>query len=170
MAKIKKFGERVQDIFNVIPKEMRLSLAVAVGGFFAYTLYKKVNKSKKEIQEDALKSEAGQIKDPETGKVINCRGRLSYPMSWYDSQAAILKKAFWTLNWQGTDFDGVKNVYDKLRNDCDLAQLIASFGFQRQEFYFQSFDLRWWMYDELRQSQLKEINAILQKRGIQYRF
>lgn len=163
-------GDKIQSIFEVIPKEIRLSIAVAVGGFVAYKLYKNVTKSDEEIAEEKMQTEATKIKDPDTGKITDCRNRLSYPISWYDAQAGILKKAFWTLNWGGTDIDGVNGVFDKLRNDCDMAQLIAAFGLQRQEFYFDKFDLRWWMYDELSQSELKAVNQILAKRGLKFRF
>ena len=70
----------------------------------------------------------------------------------------------------GTDEAAILGVFNKLKSDCDLAQLVASFGLRRQEFYVKTYDLRWFLYDELDQDEISEVNRILRTKGIKYQF
>jgi hypothetical protein len=159
----------IKKITSFIPAEIRLGVGVAVAGGLFYYVYKYLNKSDKEKQEEQLKDESKTVKDPDTGVTVNCQGKLSYPLSWYTAQAEILYKAFFVAF--GTDEAGVFGVFNKLKNDCDLAQLFAQFGVRRQEFYFTSkFDLRWFIYDELDKDEVAEVNRILRTKGIKYQF
>lgn len=159
----------LEKVTKFIPAEIRLGLGVAVAGGLFYFIYKKLNKTDKEKQEEQLKDESKTVKDPDTGVITNCKDKLSYPLSWYTAQAEILYKAFFVAF--GTDEEGVYGVFNKLKNDCDLAQLFAQFGVRRQEFYFTSkFDLRWFIYDELDQNEMAEVNRILRTKGIKYQF
>jgi hypothetical protein len=157
----------VKNITSFVPKEARIGLGVAVAGGLLYWVYKKLNKTKKEEQEEQLEKEAEKVKDPETGKVTDCSGKLTHPLSWYKSQAEIMYTAMFR---PGTDETALLSVFNKLKNDCDLAQLFASFGLRRQEFYTTSYDLRWWVYDELGKTEIAEINRILRTKGIKYQF
>ena len=154
-------------ITSLIPQEARIGLGVAVAGGILYWVYKKLNKSEKEIQQEELKKEAENVKDPDTGKTIDCTGKLTYAKSWYNSQAEILYTAMFRA---GTDEAAIFGVFNKVKNDCDVAQLIASFGLRRQEFYVTSYDLRWFIYDELDKDEISEVNRILRTKGIKYQF
>jgi hypothetical protein len=89
---------------------------------------------KKKNNEEQIEKEAEKVKDPETGKVTDCSGKLTYPLSWYNSQAEILYSAFFRV--LETDEPAIYGVFNKLKNDCDLAQIFASFGFRRQSVAF----------------------------------
>lgn len=154
-------------ITSLIPQEARIGLGVAVAGGILYWVYKKLNKSEKEIQQEELKKEAENVKDPDTGKTIDCTGKLTYAKSWYNAQAEILYTAMFRA---GTDEAAIFGVFNKVKNDCDVAQLIASFGLRRQEFYVTSYDLRWFIYDELDKDEISEVNRILRTKGIKYQF
>ena len=154
-------------ITSLIPQEARIGLGVAVAGGILYWVYKKLNKSEKEIQQEELEKEAENVKDPDTGKTIDCTGKLTYAKSWYNSQAEILYTAMFRA---GTDEAAIFGVFNKVKNDCDVAQLIASFGLRRQEFYVTSYDLRWFIYDELDKDEISEVNRILRTKGIKYQF
>jgi len=152
---------------NIIPKEAKIGLGVAVAGGLLYWVYKKLNKSPEEEKQERLEKEAEKVKDPDTGKVIDCSNRLTYAKSWYDSQAEILYTAMFG---PGTDESTIFTVFNKVKTDCDVAQIIASFGLRRQEFYFKTFDLRWFLKDELDAKEIAEINRILRTKGIKYQF
>lgn len=157
----------IKNITSFVPKEARIGLGVAVAGGLLYWVYKKLNKSEKEKQQEQLEKEAEKVKDPETGKVTDCSGKLTHPLSWYKAQAEILYSAMFRA---GTDEGAILSVFNKLKNDCDLAQLVASFGLRRQEFYIKTYDLRWFLYDELDEDEIGEVNRILRTKGIKYQF
>ena len=155
-------------ITSLIPAEVRIGLGVAVTGGILYWVYKKLNKSEEEKQQEQIEKEAEKVKDPETGKVTDCSGKLTYPLSWYNSQAEILYSAFFRV--LETDEPAIYGVFNKLKNDCDLAQIFASFGFRRQNFHFSRYDLRWFIYDEMNEKEIGEVNRILRTKGIKYQF
>jgi hypothetical protein len=158
----------IKKITSFIPAEIRLGVGVAVAGGLFYYVYKYLNKSEAEKQDDQLKDESKTVKDPDTGVTVNCKDKLSYPLSWYTAQAEILYTAMFR---PGTDEGAVYGIFNKLKNDCDLAQLVAQFGVRRQEFYFtQKFDLRWFIYDELDEDEISEVNRILRTKKIKYQF
>ena len=157
----------VSKITSFVPKEARIGLGVAVAGGLLYWVYKKLNKSDKEKQKEELQKEAEKVKDPDTGKTVDCTGKLTYAKSWYNSQAEIL---YTSMFRPGTDEAAIFGVFNKCKSDCDVAQLIASFGLRRQEFYTKSFDLRWFIYDEMDKNEISEVNRILRTKGIKYQF
>ena len=71
----------ISKITSYVPKEARIGLGVAVAGGLLYWVYKKLNKSDKEKQEELLEKEAEKVKDPDTGKTIDCTGKLTYAKS-----------------------------------------------------------------------------------------
>ena len=158
----------INKITSYIPKEARIGLGVAVAGGLLYWVYKKLNKSDKEKQQELLEKEAEKVKDPDTGKTIDCTGKLTYAKSWYNTQAEILYSAMFRAF--GTEESVIFDVFNKLKNDCDVAQIIASFGLRRQEFHFTSYDLRWFIYDEMDKDEISEVNRILRTKGIKYQF
>ena len=155
-------------ITSLIPAEVRIGLGVAVTGGILYWVYKKLNKSEEEKQQEQIEKEAEKVKDPETGKVTDCSGKLTHPLSWYNSQGEILYSAFFRV--LETDEEAIYGVFNKLKNDCDLAQIFASFGLRRQAFHFSGYDLRWFIYDEMNEKEIGEVNRILRTKGIKYQF
>lgn len=165
---VRKISKSTQGIFNIIPKEFRISLAIIGGGYLAYAIYKKMNPSEEEKQEEQLQSEATSVKDPKTGKSVSCKQNLSYSPSQYQSWANTLYDSFFA--GFGTDEETVYAIMNKLKNECDLKQLIADFGLRRQEFRFSEYDLPWFMRDELDKDELSYVNRILATKGINYQF
>ena len=165
---LKKVSRSTQGIFNIIPKEFRISMAIIGGGYLAYSIYKKMNPSEEEKQAEQLETEASSVKDPKTGKSVSCKQNLSYAPSQYQSWANTLYDAFFA--GFGTDEETVFVIINKLKNECDLRQLISDFGLRRQEFRFSEYDLPWFMRDELDKDELSYVNRILSTKGINYQF
>jgi len=162
-TKLKKLGEQTQGIFNVIPKEFRISLAVIGGGLLAYKLYRKLNPSKEDAAEEQL-GEESQV----TSEGKSCKGKLSYKSSQYKAFATSLHNAF--IESLGTDEDAIYSIMNKMKNECDLLQVIAEFGVRRQEWGFEKLNLPQFIHDELDTKELQTVNSILKKKGIAYRF
>lgn len=167
-TKLRKVSRTTQGVFNVIPKEFRISLAVLGGGFLAYKLYKKLNPSEKEVAEKELEKEAVVVKDPDTGKTQSCSDKLSYSKSQYRAWADNMYGYFFKS--LGTDESGVYDVINRMKNECDLRQLISDFGLRRQEWTTKTYSLPWFMRDELSDSELAEVNRILRTKKINYQF
>jgi len=165
---LRKASKTTQGVFNVIPKEFRISLAIIGGGLLAYKLYKKFNPSEEEVQKEELEKEAIVVKDPDTGKTQTCAEKLSYSKSQYKAWADNMYSYF--INSLGTDEAGVYDVINKMKNECDLRQLIADFGLRRQEWSFSEYSLPWFMRDELSKNELGEVNRILRTKRINYQF
>ena len=70
----------------------------------------------------------------------------------------------------GTDEDAIYSVMNKMKNECDLLQVIAEFGVRRQEWGFEKLNLPQFINDELDTKELQTVNSILRKKGIAYRF
>ena len=168
MASLKKISQKTQGIFNVIPKEFRISLAVIGGGYLAYKIYRKLNPSEEQEQEEQLDKEANTTTNPKTGKVTSCTQLLSYPLSQYTAWAENLYSAF--IKTFGTDEGEILSIMNKMKNECDLKKVIAEFGLRRQEFTFSTYNLAWFMRDELDKDELSEVNRILRTKGINYQF
>ena len=162
-TKLKKLGQKTQGIFNVIPKEFRVSLAVLGGGYLAYKLYRKLNPSEKEIAEEKLVEESEFTSEGES-----CMGKLSYRSSQYKAFATALHNAF--VETVGTDEDAIYSVMNKMKNECDLLQVIAEFGVRRQEWGFEKLNLPQFINDEMSTKELQTVNSILRRKGITYRF
>jgi hypothetical protein len=54
----------VKDITSFVPKEARIGLGVAVAGGLLYWVYKKLNKTPEEEQEEQLEEGSGRSKRP----------------------------------------------------------------------------------------------------------
>jgi hypothetical protein len=157
---LQQIGKGTQGIFNVIPKEARISLAVIGGGYLAWWLYKKATPTKAEEQQTQLEKEAKE--QAKQG------GGLSLPLSQYTSLANTLYDSF--MSAFGTDEDSIYGVFNKLSTDGDVAKLIAAFGYRRQEWGFTDYDLPYFMKDELDATEIRYVNQILSAKNIKYRF
>jgi len=163
-TKLKKLGEKTQGIFNVLPKEFRISLAVIGGGLLAYKLYRKLNPSKEDAAEEQL-GEESQV----TSEGKSCKGQLSYKSSQYKAFATSLHNAFVKSAFD-EDEDAIYSIMNKMKNECDLLQVIAEFGVRRQEWTFEKMNLPQFIHDELNDKELQTVNSILKRKGIAYRF
>lgn len=94
--------------------------------------------------------------------------KLSYGLANYSQFAdAIYTAVMYT--W-GTDEEAIYNVFKKMNNNLDVAQLIKSFGKRRVEFSTNSLELGAHLSDDLDQSELNTVNSILASKNITYRF
>lgn len=164
---LKNISAKTQGVFNIIPKEFRVTLAVAGLGYLGYKIYKKMNPDPEEQEEKQLEKEAASYKDA-AGNTISCKGKLTLNESVYKSLANTLYDAF--LYWGGTDEDSIYKVFNQMKTDCDVVQLIAAFGVRRKEFEFKDYDLPYFMRDELNDTEIRYVNQILSAKKITYRF
>ena len=162
-AKLKKVSEKTQGIFNILPREFRVSLAVIGGGLLAYKLYRKINPTEEDKAAKELAKEA-----KVTSEGTSCEDRLSYKPSQYKGFARQLYNAF--KEAVGTDEDAIFSVMNKMKNECDLLQTIADFGVHRQDLTLSKYNLPQFMHDELNAKDIQTVNDILRKKGISYRF
>ena len=153
---LEKVGTGTQSLFNVIPKEIRIAISIAGAGVLAYVLYKAVTKSEEEKAEDQLSKETGS------------KSKLTLSLSRYKSLANSLYDAF-MYTW-GTDEDTVYEIIGMMKTQEDLLQLIKEFGYRRKEFDTTTYDLPWFVRDELRVKERYAVNNILAKNKINYKF
>jgi len=153
---LKSVGQKTQGVFNLIPKEARVSLAIIGGGYLAYAIYKKLNPSEEDKAQNQLDKEAKEL------------GKGTLQESEYKSLANSLYDAFMTAF--GTDEDAIYGVFNKLGNDADIRRLIAAFGYRRAEWGFTDYDLPYFIKDELDATEIRYVNQILSAKNIKYRF
>lgn len=92
----------------------------------------------------------------------------SYPDLQYKIYADKIYQAGYVIG--GTDEGAIYDVFKAMNNDLDVAKLILAFGKRRIEFSFQEGSLPEFLTSELDEDEVKEINKILQSKGIVYRF
>lgn len=97
-------------------------------------------------------------------KDIN-KNNLSYSQSQYDSFADTLYQA---MSGFGTDEDAIIRIFNQMKTKDDVLNLIVSFG-SRKSFRFRG-TLSEWLADELSTSYIEQINSILSKKGIGFKF
>jgi hypothetical protein len=73
-------------------------------------------------------------------------------------------------NFLGTDEDVIFSVFNKMKNNLDIAKLITAFGSRRLSFSFTEGNLGGFLNDELDQTELGIINSGLRSKGIKYQF
>ena len=89
------------------------------------------------------------------------RSDVSYNDADYTNYANRLYEAMKGL---GTDEDAIFSVFMMMNTDSDVRKLINAFGSRKGE------NLAQWLLGDLSTSDIDEINAILSKNGINYRF
>jgi hypothetical protein len=151
-----KVGTGTQSLFNVIPKEIRVGISIAGAGVLAYVLYKMVTKTDEEKAEDQLSKETGS------------KSKLTLQLSRYKSLADNLYDAF-QYAW-GTDEDSIYQIIAMMKTKEDVLQLVKDFGYRRKEFEFGTYGLPYFMRDELDTQELNQVNNILAKNKINYKF
>lgn len=154
---------------------------IIVGGvaLAIYLIYRNAQKEKekKDATKGAGAATAG-LKDLEAQGI-----KPSYQDALYYGWVDVLVQA---MNGCGTDEDAIYQVFDNMKNDADVLKLIEVFNIQYYEpcgwsspiaaaiweFNDQAYggELTTWFGYDLSSSNISTINAILQQKGIKYRF
>ena len=92
----------------------------------------------------------------------------SYSSATY-SQLADKIYAAVMYTW-GTDEQAIYDVFNLMKNNIDVANLIKAFGKRRLEFSTQSAELGAHLGNDLDSTEIAKINSILSSKGITYRF
>lgn len=144
-------------------------VAVLAGiGIVGYGIYKKVHKTSQEKQ--ALES----IKDvnADIRKLLKYE-KPSYIQSQYSGFADALFEAMQGL---GTENDALTATFNKMKNTLDVLYLNQAFGIRDYKddslfgFNVKEMNLNQWISAELDDSEKKELNEMLSKKGIKYQY
>lgn len=164
--------------FNRQPPVVKGVVVVGLGliGWGIYRAIKK-EKDRKEATQAAAQAQA------ELDQMAAQGVRPSYPVSQYLTYADRLVQA---MNGCGTNEDLVYSVFNAMKNDADVLQLIASFGLRYYtpcalsdpvsyaiwQFNDKAYggELATWLSYDLSDSEIGNINSILQAKGIHYQF
>lgn len=94
------------------------------------------------------------------------KNKLTYPLISYKHMADALESAMQT---SGTDEQTIFRIFEKLKTQSDLLQLIKSFG-SRKNYWFgvplYEHNLPFWLKDELSSSEIEKLYAILKKNNL----
>ena len=133
-----------------------IKYALIGGGLFlGYKIYKSVLGDKSSVaQTDVQTLQAKGIK-------------ASYPDGVYTNLADSIEQACLGC---GTDEQIIYQCFDKLKNNLDVAKLIVAYGKRRIEFTLEWGTLNQLLSSELNAAEIKNVNNILAKKGITYRF
>ena len=102
------------------------------------------------------------IKNNDLNKRID-KSNLSYGESQYKVYA---QKLFDAMNGWQTDEDAIYEVFKKMNNIDDILQLQIAFSDVEDE----NETLSEWLHDDLSSSEMKQLNAIIAERSIEYSF
>lgn len=155
---------------------------IVVGGLAA--IYFGITATLKRIKDAQRGKEARATleKTEEEIKVLEKQVKPTYPDSQYNAWADSLAKQFSGCDWEdgwGWSGSGAKlyNICYRMENDLDFAKLVSAYGTRSYDqcgFYPFSGDfkgnLTQSVSDELKESEITEINKLLSRRGIRYRF
>jgi hypothetical protein len=131
------------------------------------------------IKKDAATKDSQQVvtdSKRDLQMLLNSGMKLSYPVSNYAVFSSTLIAAF---NGYGTAETMVYSVFNSMKNEADVLQLIISFGlrtikggcflgFCQDDVY--KIDLPGAIANEMLQSEKDEINTILKKNNVDYQF
>lgn len=148
------------------PKWAKGLVVAAVVGGVVYVIYKA---TKGKGDSTSLPNVDGDI------PALKKAGQLaSYSQGQYDMYANKLKQAFYSY---GTDEAAVYAVFQAMKNDLDVANLIKAFGIWKVEgSIFRPFDTRGdgdlsaWLTSEMDTAEINRVNTILASKGIKYTF
>jgi hypothetical protein len=138
---------------------------VALAGYLGYKYYRKKNPT----DESSLTADE---------KAAKAKGQaLSYTLTSYQGLANTIYNAwFQRYNpFNAVDETIVLSVFNKMKNDLDVLQLIRAFGKRRSPVNFLSLlvpdvTLPEWLSIGLEPKELKAINDVLAKKGISFQF
>lgn len=92
----------------------------------------------------------------------------SYSAATYSQLADKIYSAV-MYTW-GTDEQAIYDVFNLMKNNIDVANLIKAFGKRRLEFSTQDLELGAHLSNDLDSSEINKVNSILASKGITYRF
>lgn len=92
----------------------------------------------------------------------------TYPDLQYKIFADGIYQAGYTIG--GTDEDAIYRIFGAMKNNTDVAKLILAFGRRRIEFSFMDGSLAEFLTSELDSTEIAQINKIIAKSGITYKF
>ncbi len=139
--------EKVKEIFKMLLPIFVAVLAVAIIRHYASGLISQIRE---------------RVKNKELDKRID-KSNLSYGESQYKVYA---QKLFDAMNGWQTDEDGIYEVFKKMNNIDDILQLQIAFSDVEDE----NETLSEWLHDDLSSSEMKQLNAIIAERSIEYSF
>lgn len=70
----------------------------------------------------------------------------------------------------GTDYKAIKEVFKAMENDTDIIQLKKAFGLRGEGWFSGDENLNQWLQGDLSSDEIKELNALLETKGITFRF
>lgn len=133
-----------------------------IAGGAAYLLYFLfLRRKKSEVAEEQALQQEGSSSAP------------TYPASQFYGWANRLENAMFDI---GTDENAIFEVFGSLRTNGDFIKLKQAFGIREYSggylpgFVSPDLGLDGWIQQELDGSEISELNAILQRKGITYRF
>lgn len=161
----------MKEVWNGLPVWAKGLIAVAAAGS-AFIIGKKIFDA---IQRSAeLKHEKKELDDNSDAiKDLKNDGEVqSYPDSQYRTWANSLKVAF---DGCGTSNGVWRNVLNALKNDLDVHKLVDAFGVQKIDRCGwgtgdDDYTLGQALADDLGENEVKEVNSILSKKNIKFRF
>jgi len=103
-------------------------------------------------------------------KLISEGQKPTYLDTAYKGYADSIYTARSANNFLGTDEDAIYSVFQKMKNDLDVAKLITAFGERRLSFSLTSANLGGFLNDELDSTELGIINSGLRSKNIKYQF
>ena len=139
--------EKVEEIFKMLLPILVAVLAVAIIRHYASGLISQIRE---------------RVKNKELDKRID-KSNLSYGESQYKVYA---QKLFDAMNGWQTDEDAIYEVFKKMNNIDDILQLQIAFSDVEDE----DETLSQWLHDDLSSSEMKQLNAIIAERSIEYSF
>lgn len=129
-------------------------------GLGAYAIYKVGSAIGKKL---SLSNADKDIRDAQKAGAV-----ASYSAATY-SQLADKIYASVMYTW-GTDEQAIYDVFNLMKNNIDVANLIKAFGKRRVEFSTQDQELGAHLSNDLDSSEIAKVNSILASKNITYRF
>ena len=129
-------------------------------GLGAYAIYKVGSAIGKKL---SLSNADKDIRDAQKAGAV-----ASYSAATYSQLADKIYTAV-MYTW-GTDEQAIYDVFNLMKNNIDVANLIKAFGKRRLEFSTQDLELGAHLSNDLDSSEIAKVNSILASKNITYRF
>lgn len=129
-------------------------------GLGAYAIYKVGSAIGKKL---SLSNADKDIRDAQKAGAV-----ASYSAATYSQLADKIYTAV-MYTW-GTDEQAIYDVFNLMKNNIDVANLIKAFGKRRVEFSTQELELGAHLSNDLDSSEINKVNSILASKNITYRF
>jgi hypothetical protein len=140
-------------------KNLPIYIGAGIGLYLLYFLF--FRRKKSDVAEEQALQQEGSSSAP------------TYPTSQFYGWANRLENAMFDI---GTDENAIFEVFGSLRTNGDFIKLKQAFGIREYSggflpgFVSPDLGLDGWIQQELDGSEINELNAILQRKGITYRF